>query len=228
MDTTYKFPYWKNEDGTPRIEREMTPEQYEQHKQALAKVFTRLKYDVSTLDKVAISNWIPASVNLEMLEMVYQNSDYCDNINYPCKAYPERTFKTSGNFPIIVYSVLKYFKRDVTLEGLRDIAVYGDYHHENGTWHHYVDVVCQTYNLSVSRLDSFARAYLKVHSGSLVLALMNNKIFSNAKGNALVMITGFFNGEVAYYYPGNARLLGELDLNTFMENCNVLWGIDNY
>ncbi len=222
----YRFPYGVNSDGTPKIQARMTPEEYAEYKKHLEEMANGLKKDriavINELDRMGAYAYVP----LSYLNLVYQKSEEFKKIPYPVPSEPTRTVASHGAFQIIVHIVLDYFGRCATIEDLTRIANFGDWQHDkNGTWHHFVDVICQTYGLDVVRFGSWWYVFNAINDGNIVLALLDHKMFPDGHGNSLVLIEGISNGKVIFYHPRFGNRLLRCGIAHFMLNTKVLWGI---
>ncbi len=222
---SWHFPYGMNADGTPKIEREMTPDEYSDYRKKTDEIYSQLKESIKTNTMTSLSCRAPVAINETSLPLIYQNSAKCESITYPCPEDKNRTMATSGSFPIVACSVLRYFGENVTLEALRDVAVFGNWHTTNGTWHHFIDVVLEAHGLQVRRLSDFQNAYHKTAEGGVIIALLKHELFPKSRGNSIVVITGFLNGKIRFYTPSSTRIK-EMRIGTFMANTMVLWSVE--
>ena len=222
---SWHFPYGLNADGTPKIEREMTPDEYFEYRRKTDEIYSQLKESIKTNTMTSVSCRAPVTINEPNLPIIYQKSELCESIAYPCLKDKDRTLATSGSFIIVACSVLRYFEKKVTLEALRDVAVYGDWHNINGTWHHFIDVILEACGLQVVRLSDFQSAYSKTVDGGLTIALLKHELFPSGKGNVLVVITGFVDGKIKFYSPSFVNIR-EMPIEKFMSNTLVLWGVE--
>lgn len=224
----WKFEYGTHSDGTPKIEGEMEESVYEEYKRHLSEIENALNASKTREEMLEAMSWfVPVELDETQFEFISQNSDYCQAISYPCKEDDTRTFATSGEFPIMAYVVLKYFKKQVTLQDLAYIANYGEWHHKNGTYHHFLDVVIQAYGLKILRVSSFFKIFSVIAKGGIIVSLMDQRLFPHSKGNTLILVTKFSNGDVYYYTPAFGSKISSMPIDTFVENTKVLWSIEN-
>lgn len=224
---TYKFPYAKDSEGYPEIKREMTPEQYEEYKAATSRLLETIKENASK--PMTALEGVTIGVQHERMPLIWQNSDECKAIPYPAEGFEGRTVATSGEFPIVAYMLLKYFGKECALEDLVRIALWGDWHHANGTWHHYLDVVCQAYDLKISRISSLEQVENCMERGGVSVALLDNSLFPGARGNVLSVIISLDDLEVFFYSPRNPEgRLCLLSAAEFLKHTKVLWGVRPY
>lgn len=221
----YRFPYGVNEDGTPKIQARMTPEEYAEYKKHLAEVADGLKKNRILFIK-AVKESTFAYTAIYNLDLVYQKCDEFKRIPYPVPSEPTRTVASHGAFQIVVHNVLKHFGKNVSVEDLTKIANYGDWQHDkNGTWHHFVDVVCKAYGLDVVRLGNWKYVYSLINQGYMVVTLLDHKMFPDGHGNSLVLVTGIEGDEIEFYHPRFGEHLLKCGIAHFMLNTKVLWGI---
>ncbi len=219
----YRFPYGVNTDETPKIQARMTPEEYTEYKKHLAEMTNGLKKNRMAFIK-NLSEVAPVHLDLKRFDLVRQTCSEFKNIPYPVPSEPTRTVASHGAFQIIVYNVLKYFGKDVSIEDLTRIANFGDWQHDqNGTWHHFVDVVCQAYGLNAIRLGKWKHVYKAISRGNIIVALLDHKMFLNGHGSSLVLVTGIENKEVIFYHPRFGDDLWRCGMAHFMLNTKVLW-----
>lgn len=234
----YIYPYAFDENGYPRLDYEMTPEDYAAYRAVMDNLYKALHNSEEILDMCAKSKDVQhqfAFVDTDKLDLIPQDSKICEDIIYPISGelvdeWNCETVKTHGIFLIIAYAVLKFFGKEVSLEDLTLIAVYGDWHHkENGTYWHYLDVVCQAYGLKTLRLSSWYGVYDKIAIGDfLAVALLDHKMFPEITGNSLVLITSISNGEISFFHPKKACKNAKLTTDSiyrFTKYTKVLWGI---
>lgn len=224
----YQFPYGVNSDGTPKIQARMTPEEYAEYKKHLQEMSNSLKENrikvINDLKRIG-----PVYMPLSGLNLACQTCSEFKNIPYPIPSEPTRTVASSGAFQIIVYTVLSYFGKNVSVEELTRIANFGDWQHDkNGTWHHFVDVMCLAYGLDVARIGDWQYVGIAMNYNELVVALLDHKMFPDSRGNNLVLITGISNGEVFFYHPRFGDSFLRCGIAHFMLNTKVLWGITDH
>lgn len=221
----YRFPYGVNADGTPKIQARMTHEEYMEYQKYLVEMADGLKKDRMSFIK-NLSRVTPAYTPIHGLNLVRQTCSEFKNIPYPVLSEPTRTVASHGAFQIIVHNVLKYFGKDVSVEDLTRIANFGDWQHDkNGTWHHFVDVVCKAYGLDVARLGDWMYVYSLIYQGYMVVALLDHKMFPDGHGSSLVLVTGIEDEEIIFYHPRFGDDLWRCGIAHFMLNTKVLWGI---
>lgn len=234
----YCFPHAFDENGYPRIERELSPTDYDAYRKATDELCKSLHNPKEIRDLydetkgAAIEMEHLAMLDTSLLKLVPQNSQICETIPYPISGQvpPDcETLRTHGIFQIITYAVLDYFGEKVSLENLTQIADFGGWHHENGTWWHYLDVVCQTYGLKTLRFGSWSEAYHKMVEGDfLAVALLDHEMFPEVTGNSLVLITSIFDGEITFFHPKKACRKCKYTRDSiyrFTKYVKVLWGI---
>lgn len=238
MSNNYCFPHAFDENGYPRIDYEMSPSDYAKYRKAIDKFSGALHNDKEIVDLYdksecdAIEMMHIASLDRSRLKLIPQDSEICENIPYPISGQPQpntETLKTCGSFPIITYAVLSYFGKKISLENLAQIADFGGWHHQNGTWWHYLDVVCQVYGLKILHFDSWSEVYDKIVEGDFVaVALLDHEMFPEVRGNSLVLITSIFDGKVSFFHPKkackSAKCVRE-SICRFTKYTKVLWGI---
>lgn len=207
----YCFFHAFDENGYPRIERELSPTDYD----AYCKTTEELRKSLHNPKEIrdfcdeskgaAIEMEHFAMLDMSRLKMISQDSPICEEILYPISGHTwsdGETLKTHGIFQIITYAVLDYFGEKESLENLTQIATYGGWHHKNGTWWHYLDVVCQAYGLKTLRFGSWSEVYDKMVEGDfLAVALLDHEMFPEFTGNSLVLITSIFDGEISFFHP---------------------------
>ncbi len=229
----YCFPHAFDENGYPRIDREMTPEDYNEYRKAMDDICSALHnpQGISDMDKMSKDVFDFTKVHSYRLTLVPQDSKTCEDILYPISGetvdeWNCETLKTHGIFQIIAYTVLQYFGKEVSLEDLTKIAVYGGWHHKNGTWWHYIDVICQAYGLGVLRENSWKEIYEKLSIGNfLAVALLDHEMFPEVTGNSLVLITAINNGKIEFFHPKKGTDFCSEDISRFTNYTRVLWGI---
>lgn len=233
----YCFPHAFDENGYPRIERELSPTDYDAYRKAtdeLTKSLHNLEdiQDLYDRSERAVIDLNFAKKNMAILNssLILQNSPICESISYPIVGKTDsETLRTHGTFQIITYAVLDYFHKKESLENLAQIAAYGGWHHENGTWWHYLDVVCQAYGLKTFRLGNWNDIYDKMTMDEfLVVALLDHKMFPEVRGNSLVLITSIYNGEISFFHPkkGSRKAKCVTDsIGRFARYAKVIWGI---
>lgn len=238
--TEYRFPFVKDENGYPKITREMTPRQYDgNYKPALTEIRKQMDKNLETIIKleengrIYESRWGSAAVELERVVPLVQDTEYYRAFLYPTKNFPNRTLDIYGEFMIVTGMVLKYFGiKNVEPEGeLLQIANYGDWQHNNGTWHHYIDTVCEAYGISTTRLSKVQQMIQYMKRGGLTVVLLDNKMFPGSIGNCLVLVTEIvprYNW-VGYYFPGGPEKSEHFrgnSLGDFVKGAKVIWGFE--
>lgn len=223
-ENIYRFPYGVNSDETPKIQARMTPEEYANYKENLQKMDKGLKRgSVATIRE--LSSMAPVYVPINGLNLVRQTCTEFKNIPYPVPSDPARTVASHGAFQIILHNVLRYFGKSVSVENLTKFANFGDWHDKNGTWHHFIDVICKAYGLDTVRLGSWSYVYRAINDGNLIVALLDHKMFPEGYGNSLVLITGIEKGDIIFYHPRFGDDLCRCEIAHFMLNTKVLWRI---
>lgn len=197
----------------------MTPQEYDSYSISREVIEESIKRNAKEVCRIKGN----VSIDINRLPLVWQGSDEYKAIAYPTKGYECRTLYTSGIFPIVVYMVLKYYKIDVTLEDLVRIALWGDWHHANGTWHHYLDVMCEAYGLKTTRVTTVQQLAdcIKKDDG-LAVAMVDNSILTDTAGNTLVVIIKISDDEISFYYPGDGRIR-TFESKEIMEHAKMLW-----
>lgn len=229
----YCFPHAFDENGYPRIDREMTPEDYNEYRKVTDEIYKTLynREELRLVRELSIGSYNFANVDLDRLTLVPQDSEDLKNIFYPISGelvdqWNCETVQTHGIFQIITYAVLNYFGRVVSIEDLTKIAVYGGWHHKNGTWWHYIDVICQAYGLKVLRESSWKEVYEKLSIGNfLAVALLDHEMFPEITGNSLVLITKIDGGKIEFFHPKKGIRLCRKYIGNFAAYTRVLWGI---
>lgn len=236
MSNNYCFPHAFDENGYPRIDREMSPEDYNKYRSMMDSLYEALHNSEEILDMFEKSKNLLhqfAFVRKDRLDLISQDSEICEDISYPISGesmdpWNCETLKTHGIFLIIAYAVLNYFGKEVSLEDLTQIAVYGGWHHKNGTWWHYLDVVFQAYGLYVVREKSWLETYNKLCVGNfLTVALLDHEMFPEITGNSLVLITSICDGEIKFFHPKKGTDCIVEGIDRFTKYTRVLWGISN-
>lgn len=237
MKNNYCYPHAFDENGYPQLEREMSSDDYKAYREATDSIYKSL-YNLKeiiglyTASKDGLNN--SAMVDKTRLKLIPQDSEICKDISYPISGesvnpWNCETLKTHGIFQIITYTVLNYFGKEVSLEDLTQIALQGGWHHKNGTWWHYLDVVCQAYGLYILRQGSWMSTYHKLNVGNfLAVALLDHEMFPEVTDNSLVLITKIDNGEIEFFHPKKGIELCSDYISRFAKYTRVLWGISGW
>lgn len=236
MSNNYCFPHAFDENGYPRIDYKMSENDYKEYRSMMDSLYESLHNPEEILDMCAKSKDVQhqfAFVSKNRLDLISQDSTICEEIPYPISGEVldesnYETLKTHGIILIIAYAVLNYFGKEVSLEDLTWIAIWGDWHHKNGTWWHYLDVVCHAYGLYVVREKSWLETYNKLCVGNfLTVALLDHEMFPEVTGNSLVLVTSIFDGKVEFFHPKKGVELCSDYISRFTKYTRVLWGISN-
>lgn len=236
MSNNYCFPHAFDENGYPRIDYKMSENDYKNYRSMMDSLYKSLFNSKEILNMCKKSKDIAhqfALVNKDRLKLIPQDSEICKDISYPISGesvdpWNCETLETHGIFQIITYTVLNYFGKEVSLEDLTQIAIQGGWHHKNGTWWHYLDVVLQAYGLYVVREKSWLETYNKLCVGNfLTVALLDHEMFPEVTGNSLVLVTSICDGKVEFFHPKKGVELCSDYIRRFTKYTRVLWGISN-
>lgn len=226
MSKNYCFPHTFDENGYPRIELEMSSEDYTAYCNAMDDIYKSL-YNPKIMEVYEKSISCCVSVDKAQLPLISQDSEICKRISCPISGGNKgETLETNGTFQIIAYAILNYFAKDVSLEELTRIAVYGEWYDEDETWCPYLDVVCQAYGLNVVHESNWLEVYYKIATKKfLAAALIDHEMIPNVTGNSLVLITGIHRGKIEFFHPKRGVKFLKEDITHFAKHTRVLWGI---
>lgn len=232
----YIFPHAFDENGYPRLDYEMSKGDYAAYREVMDNLYKALHNSEEILNMCAKSKDVQhqfAFVDTDKLDLIPQDSKICEDILYPISGEllnesNYETVKTHGIFLIIAYAVLNFFGKEVSLEDLTQIAVYGGWHHKNGTWWHYLDAIFQVYGLYAVREKSWLETYNKLCIGNfLTVALLDHEMFPEVTGNSLVLITSISDGKIKFFHPKKGTECISEEIDRFTKYTRVLWGISN-
>lgn len=137
----------------------------------------------------------------------------------------EKTIATSGNFPLTMQGILRFFNQKVPLDTLIQFAIEGDWiSKDGGTYWRFIDAVCFRYGLKPLRISECAQIKDAMEDGGIVAALIKHDIFPEELENHLSVITGFDFSSV-YMKSTSTKGLEVLPIDDFFENALVLWAI---
>lgn len=210
-----------NSDKTPKIEREMTSTEWGAYNEKMTALQETMrenaKFECSGIDislKKDIS--LPLQDTEEFASMSYHKIGF----------NPQKSIATSGNFPLTVQAVLRYFGKEVKLEDLIQIAQYGDWISEGGgTYWHFIDAVCFAYDLCAVRISSFTQVEKAIENGGLTIALLKHDLFPQGLGNHLGVLTKVKYKSVFMKSTSSGECEENLSTSDFMGNCLALWAI---
>lgn len=221
------FPYGINLDGTPKIEREMTEHDYENYKEVNKKIFESFQQSRDLIPSCLGD--ADVAIKIYKLDAIFQDENRCKCIPYPASDDSSKTFATSGMFQLIFHSILSYFGKEESLENLAMVANYGNWHHPNGTWHHYIDTMCQAYGLGCYRFSNAMNIKNVMTNGGLAVVLLDHSMKPSGHGNLLVIVTAIKDGNVEFFSPAftDGKIHGA-SLRHFFKNVKVMWGVENH
>lgn len=210
-----------NRDGTPKAECEMPKEEYEAYKTKMAALQEIMRENAGLVKCLGVD----ISLNRE-IDMPLQDTYEFFAISYHKTGFnPQKSIATSGNFPLTVQAVLKYFGKVVKLEDLIQIANWGDWISKGGgTYWHYIDAISYAYGLRTERISTFKQVEDTMRNGGLALALFTNDLFPQGLGSHLSVITRLDHWDI-YMRSTSGETNEVLSPKTFLENCLVLWSI---
>lgn len=210
-----------NSDKTPKIEREMTPAEWSAYNAKMAALQETMRENAK-FDCSGIEVSLKKKISLPL-----QDSDEYAAISYHKPGFnPQKSIASSGNFPLTVQAVLKYFGKKIPLEDLIQIANYGDWISEaGGTYWHYIDAVCYAYNLCAVRIADFSQINTAIENGGLVIALLKHDLFPEGLGNHLSVVTDVIYKRVYMKSTSSGYYAEPISASDFMGNCLALWAI---
>lgn len=213
-----------NSDKTPKVERDMTHEEYEEYKSNMSALQRKMRKKAKTRGN---NTGVYVSSLNKKIDIPLQDAVPFWAIPYHKPGFnPEKTIATSGNFPLTVQAILKYFGKEVPLEDLIQIAHQGDWISVGGgTYWHFIDMYAYAYNLCAARISTFNQVRTAMNSGGLVIALLKNKLFPKGLGNHLAVITKVKRNKIFMKSTSSGEKIEVVSYRDFLNNCLALWAV---
>lgn len=221
----YKIPYTYDSNGDLSIDYQMSEKDYESYKEVNNAIVKQFK-EKGAASATCLSH-IDCSIDKSWLAPIYQSEDRCKAIAYPSPNDSNRTFATWGEFPLVFYTVLRYFGINETLENIAKIANYGRWQHDNGTWWHYLDVMSRAYGLEVCRISNLMAMMRYMEQDSITPVLLDKSVHPRGNGNLLVIPTEIKDGQVELYSPAYDGEFKKISIYEFTKNVKMVWAIGN-